>query len=121
MSWGVGFRPGAREFFTMEKSRLEIFEDTTRNSPTDSFAHYALAMEYEKAGRFDEAIATYTKLLGFDPKYVPAYQMCGQLLLKLGRALDARDILGRGLQVASQTGNMKAANEIQGLLAELGS
>ncbi|MBZ5555399.1 MAG: tetratricopeptide repeat protein [Acidobacteriia bacterium] len=103
----------------MEKSRLEIFEDTTRNSPTDSFAHYALAMEYEKAGRIEDALATYRRLIGFDPAYVPAFQMCGQLLVSLGRSPEAREILTRGLEAAQKIGNAKAANEIQVLLSGL--
>jgi tetratricopeptide (TPR) repeat protein len=105
----------------MEKSRLEIFEETTRNSPTDSFAHYALAMEYEKAGRFEDSLATYRRLIGLDPMYVPAFQMCGQLLMRLGRSHEAREMLSRGLEAAREVGNAKAANEIQGLISELGA
>ncbi|MBZ5538471.1 MAG: tetratricopeptide repeat protein [Acidobacteriia bacterium] len=104
----------------MEKSRLEIFEETIRNSPTDSFAHYALALEYEKAGRFEDSLVTYRRLIGFDPSYVPAFQMCGQLLMRLGRSPEAREILALGLEAAQKVGNGKAANEIQGLISELG-
>ncbi|MGB7622074.1 MAG: hypothetical protein WBN92_06960 [Terriglobia bacterium] len=104
----------------MQKSRLEIFEETTKNSPMDSFAHYALAMEYEKGGRFEDSLATYKKLIGFDPSYLPAFQMCGQLLMRLGRSPEAGDLLRRGLEVARKVGNAKAANEIQGLIIELG-
>jgi tetratricopeptide (TPR) repeat protein len=105
----------------MEKSRLEIFEETTRNSPTDSFAHYALALEYEKAGRFEDSLAAYRRLIGFDPTYVPAFQMCGQLLMRLGRSAEAREILARGLEAAQKVENGKAANEIEGLISELGA
>lgn len=104
----------------MEKSRIEIFEEKTRNSPTDSFAHYALAMEYEKAGRFEDSVATHRKLIGFDPSYVPAFQMCGQLLIRLGRSAEALEMLTRGLEAAHKIGNVRAANEIQGLMSELG-
>lgn len=102
----------------MEKSRIENFEDSIRANPTDSFAHYVLAMEYEKAGRNEDAIAMYKRIVDFDPNYVPAYQMCGQLLIKLGRNGEAREILMRGLEKAAGAGNLRAANEIQGLLAE---
>jgi tetratricopeptide (TPR) repeat protein len=104
----------------MEKSRLEIFEETTKNCPTDSFAHYALALEYEKAGRLEESIATYKKLIGFDPEYLPAFQMWGQLLIRLSRSPEAQEVLRRGLDVARRAGNAKAANEIQGLISDLG-
>lgn len=104
----------------MEKSRIEVFETSIRNAPTDSFAHYALAMEYEKARRYDDAVAMYQKLIGFDPAYVPAYQMCGQLLMKLGRTAEAQEMLSRGLEMANGARNMRAANEIQGLLLEMG-
>ncbi|MDD5544904.1 MAG: tetratricopeptide repeat protein [Acidobacteriia bacterium] len=103
----------------MNKSRLESFEEIVQSSPTDSFAHYALALEYEKVGRADEAINTFRKLLGFNPDYVPAYQMCGQLLMRLERFEEARRILSQGLEKAQQTDNAKARDEIQGLLEEL--
>lgn len=103
----------------MDKSRIEIFEETIKNSPTDSFAHYALAMEYEKAGRLDDALALYRKIIGFDPDYVPAYQMGGQLFMRLSRIDEAREILVRGLTAAQKTTNHRAAEEIQGLLDEL--
>lgn len=104
---------------SMEKSRIEIFEETIRNSPTDSFAHYALAMEYEKAGRFDDALAMHQRIVGFDPGYVPAYQMCGQLFMRLGRSDEARKILQLGLEKATKNGNLRATNEIQALMDEL--
>lgn len=103
----------------MEKSRIEIFEETIKNSPTDSFAHYALAMEYEKAARFEDAIVMYQMIIGFDPDYVPAYQMSGQLFMRLGRLDDARKILSRGLTIAEKASNARAVGEIQGLLDEL--
>ncbi len=103
----------------MTQSRIEIFEETIRQSPTDSFAHYALAMEYEKVGQFEDSVALYRKIIGFDPAYVPAYQMCGQLFMRLGRHDEAREVLSAGLAAAQRTSNPKATQEIQGLLEEL--
>ncbi len=103
----------------MEKTRIEIFEEAIKDSPTDAFANYALAMEYEKAGQFEAGLSQYQKIIGFDPDYVPAYQMCGQLLLRLGRSKEAREVLTQGLDASRRTGNAKATNEIQGLLDEL--
>jgi tetratricopeptide (TPR) repeat protein len=103
----------------MTPSRLESFEEIVKVAPTDSFAHYALALEYEKASRNDDALATFQKIVGFDPEYVPAYQMCGQLFMKLGRTEEARALLAQGLEKARQAHNAKALSEIQGLLDEL--
>ena len=69
----------------MTKSRLEMLEEFTREHANDSFSHYGLAMEYVKAGRGEEALSTFHKLLGFNPDYTAAYYHAGVLLGSLGR------------------------------------
>ncbi len=64
----------------MDKSRREMLEEFIQQKPNDSFAHYGLAMEYANAGRHDDALATFQKLLGFNPDYAYAYYHAGALL-----------------------------------------
>lgn len=101
--------------------RLEMLEKMVSAGSADSFARYALAMEYRKEERHEEALASFEALRGADPEYLAQYLMAGQLLLQLGRADDARIWLEQGIAVAGRQGNGKALAELQSALAEAGA
>lgn len=103
----------------MTKSRLETLEEFTRQRPTDSFANYGLAMEYVNAGRDDDALATFQKLLSFNLNYTAAYYHAGQLLARLGRAEEARAMFERGMEVASRNGDFHTHSELEQALHDL--
>lgn len=105
----------------MTDSRLEMLERFARERPTDSFAHYGLALEYSNTGRADEAIATYQKLLGFNPSYTAAYHQAALLLTKLGRIEEARAMFQRGIEVAGRNGELHSRSEMEQSLHELTS
>jgi len=50
--------------------RLAMLEKMVASGQADSFARYALGMEYRKEGRTVEAVATFTDLRAADPDYV---------------------------------------------------
>ncbi len=97
--------------------RLLFLEDLVEKGKADSFARYALALEYKSLGRIDDALAAFGALKAADPKYVPQYLMCGTMLLDAGRNEDARTWLQEGLMVARAAGDTKAAGEISDALA----
>jgi tetratricopeptide (TPR) repeat protein len=101
-------------------ARLELLERLVASGQTDSFGRYALAMEYKKLGRSEEAVAVFTDLRDRDPDYLPTYQMAGQLLTELDRPEDARRWLEAGLALARRLGNDKTADELGQALEELG-
>lgn len=103
----------------MEKSRLEMLEEFTRQRPSDAFAHYGLAMEYVNADRPEEALATFNKLLEFKPDYTAAYYQAGVLLGKLNRADKARQMLQRGMEVAAKNGDFHSRSEMEQALHDL--
>ncbi|MBI2956647.1 MAG: tetratricopeptide repeat protein [Acidobacteria bacterium] len=103
----------------MTKSRLEMLEEFTRERPTDAFAHYGLALEYAKAGRSEEALAAFNKLLSFNPNYTAAYQQSGILLSQLGRVEEARQMYQRGIEVTGRNGELHAKTEMEEALHDL--
>lgn len=105
----------------MTKSRLETLEEFSREHPNDAFSHYGLAMEYVKAGRSEEALATFHKLLGFNPDYTAAYYHTGVLLANLERVEEARQMFQRGMEVASRSGDFHTHSELEQALHELPS
>jgi predicted Zn-dependent protease len=99
--------------------RLAFLEQTTRAGTADSFAWYALALEYRKEQRYDEAVATFTALRAKDPGYLALYLMAGQTLVEAGRAADASEWLGAGIVLARERGDGKALGELESALADL--
>ena len=98
--------------------RLALLSRMVEAGAADSFAHYALAMEYRKEQQFDAALATFAKLRAKDPQYLPMYLMAGQLLVSLGRLPEAQAWLQAGIEVAKAQGNSQALGELQAELAQ---
>jgi predicted Zn-dependent protease len=100
--------------------RLAFLEKVTSDGSKDPLAWYGLALEYAGLERIEDAIATFEKLRALNPKYVPMYLMCGQVLAKAGRASEARSWLETGIGEARAQGNQHALGEMQDALAGLG-
>jgi tetratricopeptide (TPR) repeat protein len=87
--------------------------------PTNAFARYGLAMEHLSQGHPDLALAEFTRVIEFNPDYVPAFQMSAQTLARQHRPDEAVTLLQQGLAAAQRTGNAHAASEMQALLDDL--
>jgi thioredoxin-like negative regulator of GroEL len=88
--------------------------------PHDVFLRYGLALEMAKEGQHEESLEKLRELMCDSPPYVPAFFMSAQLLVKLGRAGEARSCLAGGIQHARQQGDAHAAREMSDFLAGLG-
>ena len=66
--------------------RLAYLEKVAAEGTADSFALYALALEYKSLERPVDAVATFERLKASDPSYLPMYLMCGTMLLDAGFA-----------------------------------
>jgi hypothetical protein len=99
--------------------RLAMLEKMFASGQADSFAHYALALEYRKENRAQDALRIFQVLRDKDPGYLPMYLMAGQMLRALERGADAREWLGSGIALATRNGDMKARGELESELAAL--
>ena len=99
--------------------RLAFLEQMTSSGQADSFAWYALALEYKGRARADDALKTFEALREKDPGYVPTYLMCGTMLTEAGRHTEARTWLEQGVSAAKVKGDGHALSELQGALASL--
>ncbi|MBK8999096.1 MAG: tetratricopeptide repeat protein [Myxococcales bacterium] len=97
--------------------RLEMLEKMLASGNADSFARYALALEYKREGRTEDALAAFTALREVDPDYLPMYLMAGQLLIDTRRSEEAKDWLLRGIELAKKKGEGKAQAELEAALA----
>jgi len=96
-----------------------MLEEFLAEDPNDSFSRYALALEMEKAGEEPAAIAGLEKVIALDPKYVAAYYHLGRLLVKNGRAEQARSVYTQGLTVSAEAGDQRTHSEIQDAIDSL--
>ncbi len=101
-----------------DNKRLLMLEKMTSSGQADSFAWYALAMEYRNAGQQASAITTFEKLREQDPDYLPQYLMAGQMLIQLDRKAEAQSWLTRGVELARSVGDDKALSELTAALDE---
>ena len=101
----------------MEPTRIEILNQLLKDSPSNTFARYGLAMEYVKAGNLDQAMSEFDAVLAIDPAYSAAYYHGGQALEKLDRLEAARDFYRRGVAAARDP---HARSELQAALDILG-
>jgi hypothetical protein len=99
--------------------RLLMLEKMLAAGQADSFARYALGMEYRKERRFDDAVRVFGELRAADAEYLPQYLMAGQTLIEAGRTGDAREWLESGIALARRQGNMKTLGELESALSEI--
>ncbi len=97
--------------------RLEVLEKMVNSGTGDSFAWYALALEYRKENRVEEAISTFCSLRERDPDYLPMYLMAGQIYVAAARLAQARDWLTAGITLAKAKGDHKALGELEAELS----
>jgi Tfp pilus assembly protein PilF len=102
------------------KSRKHQIEGMLAGDPKDPFLRYGLAMEYVSEGDDEQAARCFRELLALTPDYVPAYLQAGQVLTRLQKPDEARDVFGTGIRVAQRLGDSHAAGEMEGFLEGLG-
>ncbi len=98
-----------------------MLEEFIAERPNDAFARYGLALECANNGDTDSAVDHFRELLAANPEYVPAYLQFGQLLARLARGNEARQILSAGIALARRTGDEHAGAEMETALGELGT
>ena len=99
--------------------RIAGLLDILTANPDDTFARYALGMEYSRAGRVDDAVSQFRTLIGKQPEYANAYFMAAQSLASAERIPEAKVFLQDGITAANRARNQHAAGEMQAMLDEL--
>ena len=96
-----------------------MLEEFVAQDPNDSFSRYALALEFEKESRVEDALPQLREVIARDPSYVAAYYQLGKLLAQVGQIEEARDVYRRGLGAAMASGDQRARSEMQEALDNL--
>jgi thioredoxin-like negative regulator of GroEL len=103
----------------VDHDRIAALQDILASNPTDAFARYALGLEYSGAGDTDAALTEFQCLLAAHPDYTNGYFMAAQVLERVGRLDEAREMLAKGIETARQSNNRHALAEMQDMLDQL--
>jgi tetratricopeptide (TPR) repeat protein len=100
-------------------SRLEQMLAFLEQDPDDSFARYAVALEYNSRKEHAKALEYLSELRRRDPDYVAAYFQLGHIYTGMDEWEKAEEALTEGIKVAKRTGDLHSASEMQAALDEL--
>jgi cytochrome c-type biogenesis protein CcmH/NrfG len=99
--------------------RVAMLAEVLSQNPNDAFARYGLGMEYSKAGKVEQALEEFGKLLATHPDYTAGYFMAAQTMARAEQKEQAKMMLMDGIAAAKRTGNSHAQSEMEAMLAEL--
>ena len=87
--------------------------------PKDNFLRHALALEYIKLERLNEAKELFEAILTDSPDYIGSYYHLAKLLEQTGETATAIQWYERGMAAAKTAGDHHALNELRAAYEEL--
>jgi len=94
-------------------NRIEKIIEMLQDQPKDSFLKHALALEYVKIDKEDEAITQFVELLKNEPDYVGSYYHLAKLYERNQQTDAAIEIYTKGMEVAKKLKDNHNLNELR--------
>ena len=104
-----------------DRDRIAEFKEVADLMPDDPVVRFGLAGAYLDAGQAESAVLEYQETIRLKPDYSAAHRGLGRALERAGRPEDARAAYAKGLEVATQTGDLQTRKEIEVFLRRLDS
>lgn len=101
------------------QKKIEQWEKMSRQAP-DDMAYFSLGSAYREAGRLEEADGALAKSIEYNPNMSRAYQLRGQILIKLDKKQEAGNLLKQGYTTAAKLGDVMPQRAMGSLLEKLG-
>jgi Flp pilus assembly protein TadD len=98
--------------------RIEALQRMARDRPDDPRARFGLALEYENAGMWAEAVEELRGYLAIAEDEGNAYGRLGRVLRELGRDDEARAAYQQGIDAAARHSHPTMAAEFEEVLEE---
>ena len=102
-----------------ERDRIAEFKEVAELMPDDPVVRFGLAGAYLEAGQAESAVAEYAETIRLKPDYSAAHRGLGRALERAGRREEARAAYRKGLEVATETGDLQTKKEIEVFLRRL--
>lgn len=103
---------------TTEPPRLANLQSMLEKSPDDPRIRFALALEYEKLMRWEEAATELRRYLDATEDEGNAWGRLGAALQRLGRDDEAKAAYREGIEAARRHGHPSMAAEFEAVLDE---
>lgn len=104
-----------------KQEMIEMFKEVlTQEDPDDLVANFGLGKALVDLGQYAEAQSYLEKAVAVDPLYSAAYLQLGKALSELQQSAAAKNIFQRGIQVASEKGDLMPLKEMEQRLLGLG-
>lgn len=101
-----------------DSSRIQAFRAMLERNPGDPRAHFGLAAEYEKLGRWDDAVRELRAYLSIANDEGNAWGRLGHALRQLGQDAEAQEAYRRGVKEAASHGHPTMAADFEEILQE---
>jgi Tfp pilus assembly protein PilF len=92
--------------------RISKLKEYMKTAEKDSFLQHALALEYIKIGKDEEARSLFNEILKREPTYLGSYYHLGKLLERIGDPEKAMRVYKRGMEVAEAANDSHAYREL---------
>ncbi|MEM7681699.1 MAG: Fe(2+)-trafficking protein [Planctomycetota bacterium] len=99
--------------------RIAQWEQMAAQAP-DDMAYFSLGNAYREAARIDDAAGAFEQAIELNPGMSRAYQLLGQMLIRLEKPDEAGPILLKGYTTAAERGDVMPQKAIAGMLEKLG-
>ena len=103
----------------MDGSRIESLLKMTEARPDDPRAHFGLALEYERAGRWADAVEHLRAYLALADDEGNAYGRLARALRELGRGEEARAAYALGIAAANHHHHPTMVMEFEEAIEEM--
>lgn len=100
----------------MSEERIEALRKMAEARPDDPRPRFGLALEFEKAGRWDDVVQTLRDYLQRADDEGNAWGRLGAALRHLGRDDEAREAYRTGVEAATRHGHPTMAGEFEDVL-----
>jgi E3 SUMO-protein ligase RanBP2 len=102
----------------MTVDRIDVLERMLSTRPADARLRFGLALEYDKAGRSEDAVRELRSYLRQSEDQGNAWGRLGALLSKLGREEEAQEAYLQGVEQATKHGHPTMAAELKAALGD---
>jgi len=99
--------------------RIEKIREFLKQNPHDNFLNHALALEYIKVGRDEDARLLFEEILLRDPAYIGSYYHLAKLHERNESVEEAISVYEKGMEAAKKAGENHAYSELRSAYEEL--
>ena len=99
--------------------RIEKIKEFLQQHPHDNFLQHALALEYIKIGRDEDARTLFEEILSRDPGYIGSYYHLAKLHERNQATEQAITVYEKGMEAAKKAGENHAYGELRSAYEEL--